>query len=135
MQFTTDPDKAQPHLDVNADAGNFVYAVSQMPSGKHYMAEGTTCSWSDYIKLWSKISGIPGSYKQVGRDEMVATAGYPELGNELADMYAYSSDPGYDGAMDLLKAKDLRAVSLARVMFIACLSAVRVKHVDAELCR
>ncbi|KAJ9130520.1 NmrA-like family protein [Pleurostoma richardsiae] len=112
MQFTTDPNKPQPHLDVNADAGNFVYAVHQMPPGKHYMAEGTTCSWSDYMKLWSKVTGIPGSYKQVTPEEMITATGEPEMGKEAAYMFSYSSDPGYDGAMDLVKAEDLRKAGI-----------------------
>lgn len=45
MAFPMDGDKAVPHLEVNADTGNFVYAVSQLQPGKSYMAAGTECGW------------------------------------------------------------------------------------------
>lgn len=107
MQFTTDPNSLVPHLDVNADTGNFIYAVSQRPAGGHYMAEGSTCSWSEFMQLWSEITGLKASYKQVTLDDMVATAPDKEFGREVADMFSYCSGPGYDGAMDLIKAGDI----------------------------
>lgn len=111
MKFTTDPDKPQPHLAVNEDLGTFVYAVHQMPPGKSYMAEGTTCSWTDYLKLWSEITGIPTRYQKVTREEFISLVGESEMGGEVEDMYAYSSDPGYDGGVALVKAKDIQEVS------------------------
>lgn len=46
MRFTTAPDRIMPHLDPVGDMGTFT-TVYQMPPGKEYMAEGTTCSWAD----------------------------------------------------------------------------------------
>ncbi|KAJ4172373.1 hypothetical protein NW754_002568 [Fusarium falciforme] len=50
MAFTTAPDKPAPHFDPVGDMGNFTYAVYQMPPGKAYMAEGTTCTWPEWIE-------------------------------------------------------------------------------------
>lgn len=110
MRFTTAPDKPTFHLDVNADTGNFVYAVHQMPPGKSYMACGTTCSWTDFIGLWSKITGIPATYKQVTSEEMIAATLDRMAGEEVVDMFSYTSEPGYDGGMDLLFSEDIRKV-------------------------
>lgn len=110
MSFSTTADKAVPHLDVNKDTGNFVYAVSQRPPGGQYMAEGTTCSWSEFVKVWSEVTGQKGVYKQVTGEQLAAAAPDPEFGREVADMFDYSSDPGYDGGMKLLTAEDIRKV-------------------------
>lgn len=112
MRFTTAPDKLVPHLDVNADMGNFVYAVHQMPPGRAYMAEGTTCSWSDWMALWGETVGAPASYEQVTFDEMVADTPDRDCGIEVAHMYSYTSDPGYDGGMDLLRASDIQKAGI-----------------------
>ncbi|KAK7928116.1 hypothetical protein PG985_005114 [Apiospora marii] len=108
MQFPTDPAKPQPHLDVNRDMGNFVYAVHQMPPGKAYMAEGTTCTWPEFLETWRKVTDVPATYEQVPQETMVAASGHDDLGLEAAVMFSYASDPGYDGAMELLRAGDLR---------------------------
>lgn len=112
MSFPTAPDAPVPHLAVNADLGGFAYAVSQMPPGKHYMAEGSTCSWTEYMRLWTRINNVPGSYEQVSIDRMVELSPDSEFGIEAGAMFAYSSDPGYGGGdRTLLKAEDLRKVS------------------------
>lgn len=50
MRFTTAPDRMVPHFDPIGDMGTFTLPVYQMPPGKEYMAEGTTCSWPGWIK-------------------------------------------------------------------------------------
>jgi hypothetical protein len=110
MAFTTAPDRVVPHFDPVGDMGNFTYAVSQMPPGKAYMAAGTFCSWSDWLKTWTAITGHPASYRQVTEEEMIEATGDYDLGLEVALMYSYANDPGYDGGMDLLTADDLRKV-------------------------
>ncbi|KAK0746900.1 hypothetical protein B0T18DRAFT_326512 [Schizothecium vesticola] len=114
MRFPTRPDRVVPHLDVNADMGNFVYAVSQMPPGKAYMCAGTFAGFEEYIQLWGEKNGVKTSYKQVTFDDMVADAGpgQEDLGIEVAHMCTYTDDPGYNGGMELLTAEDLKAVSL-----------------------
>lgn len=108
MRFTTAPHRPVPHLDVNADMGAFVYAVSQRPPGQQYMAEGSTCSWSEFVRLWSETTGQRAVYKQVTLDELIAATPDKEFGREVGDMFTYCSEPGYDGGLDLLKAEDIR---------------------------
>ncbi|KAK4098908.1 NAD(P)-binding protein [Parathielavia hyrcaniae] len=111
MRFPCDPDKPIPHLDVNADTGSFVYAVHQMPPGKHYMA-GEYLSWAEFAQTWARVTGAVVRYKEVSFDDMVNEVADRDLGVEVALMFRYSSDPGYDGGMDLLKAEDLREAGI-----------------------
>ncbi|OHE96837.1 NmrA-like family protein [Colletotrichum orchidophilum] len=108
MAFTTSPDKPVPHFSPVDDMGNFTYAVSQMPQGKAYMAEGTTATWPQFLETWAKVNGVQASYKQITPEEMIEATGEHDTGIEVAYMFSYSSDPGYDGGMDLLTAVDLR---------------------------
>ncbi|KAF9261084.1 NAD(P)-binding protein [Marasmius fiardii PR-910] len=109
MRFPTDPDVPVPHLDVNRDTGNFVYAVSRMPPGKSYMAEGTTCSWSEYMKIWSAVTKKPVRYQQVSLEQMIEESPDKECGREVGDMFLYSSSPGYSGGdRKLLTAGEIR---------------------------
>jgi hypothetical protein len=111
MAFPMSGDKPVPHLDVNADTGNFIYAVAQLPPGKSYMAEGTTCGWAEYIRLFQEITGATARYEEKPIDAFVR--GMPDrmLGEELGDMFLYSGEPGYDGGdASLLKAADIRKV-------------------------
>ncbi|KAM7185740.1 hypothetical protein V8F20_011677 [Naviculisporaceae sp. PSN 640] len=113
MQFPTNPSKPIPQLDVNTDTGPFVYAVSQMPPGKAYMAAGSFLPWGEYIKLWGEILGVKTHYKEIDFNGMVATCPEdPDTGIEVAHMYMYASDPGYDGGMELLTAEDLRKAGI-----------------------
>lgn len=45
---------------------------------------------------------------------MIQACGDEDFGGEIADMFEYSSDPGYDGAKRLLRAEDLRQVGLCK---------------------
>lgn len=114
MRFCTDPNKPVPHLDPVADMGTFVYAVYQhkAESVRDYMAEGTSCTWPQWVATWSKVTGVPATYRQISREDMIqACGGDHDFGGEIADMFDYSSDPGYDGGMHLLRAGDLQQVS------------------------
>jgi hypothetical protein len=110
MRFPCRPDALIPHLDVNADTGNFTYAVHQMPPGKHYIA-GEYLSWPDFAKAWARVTGASVTFKENTFDELVDSIPDRALGIEVALMFVYSSDPGYDGGMEVLKAEDLRKVS------------------------
>lgn len=113
MTFTTAPDARVPHLDVNADLGNFVYAVLKMPPGKSYMACGSYCSWAEYMRIWGRVNSVPASYRQITLEELMEKTPDPEFGREVGDMFTYSTDPGYDGGdKELLTAEDIRNVSV-----------------------
>ena len=122
MSFPTDPNAKVPHLDVSADTGVLVYAIAQLPPGKSYMAAGTVCSWSDYMKVWSEVTNAKGTYQQITPEQFATACPDEALGWELGDMFAYSSDPGYDGGNpELLYAEDIRKVrSLRKSDYEAC---------------
>ncbi|OJJ50135.1 hypothetical protein ASPZODRAFT_149535 [Penicilliopsis zonata CBS 506.65] len=113
MTFPTAPDAAVPHLAVQKDMGNFIYAVAQMPPGKSYMAAGTTCSWAEYIRRWSRTTGIPASYRQISLEETIERVADKEFAREVGDMFLYSTDPGYDGGMDLLTSEDIERAGVS----------------------
>lgn len=81
-----------------------------MPPGKAYMAAGTVCSWTEWIETWGEVTSTPVSYRQVSPEEMIEMTGERDTGIEVMNMFSYSTDPGYDGGMDLLTAKDIRNV-------------------------
>ena len=113
MRLCTSPEKPIPHFDPVGDMGSFVYAVYQMRQwrGKEYMAEGTTCTWPEWIAAWSEVTGRPAKYRHISREAMMEECGSEDFGGEIADMFDYSSEPGYDGGKALLRAEDLRKVN------------------------
>lgn len=115
MAFPMSGDKPVPHLAVNADMGNFVYAVAQLPPGKSYMAAGTTCSWKEYLATWEKVTAVSASYEERTFEEFVGDIPDRMLGEEIGDMFLYSGEAGYDGGdSKLLGAEDIRKVSKRR---------------------
>ncbi|KAK2768737.1 hypothetical protein FQN54_000593 [Arachnomyces sp. PD_36] len=109
MTFPTAPTAPVPHLDVVTDLGNFIYAVSKMPPGKSYMAAGTNCSWSEYMRIWGGVTSMPARYRQITMEELVDKLPDKDFSLEFGDMLAYSTDPGYDGGdKKLLTAEDIR---------------------------
>lgn len=83
-------------LVVPSDTGHFVKALTQLPAGTNLMAFGDRLTWSDYVKLWSKITGVPATFEKttVAKHSELAPGGF---GEEMGEMYAYAQDFGYDG--------------------------------------
>lgn len=84
---------------VPSDAGEFVKALTKVGPGKNVLAFGDLMTWSEYVQLWSKITGVPAAFEHSTIDELdkVAPGGY---GIEIAEMYAYAQDFGYWGKDD-----------------------------------
>lgn len=84
-------------LVVPSDAGHFVKALTQVPAGKNLIAFGDRITWAEYVQLWSKITGVPATFAKttVAEHAKLAPGGY---GEEIAEMYAYAQDFGYDGS-------------------------------------
>ncbi|KFY18087.1 hypothetical protein V492_00157 [Pseudogymnoascus sp. VKM F-4246] len=84
-------------LVVPSDAGNFVKALTKLPAGTNLIGFGDRLTWSDYVKLWSKFTGVPATFEKttVVEHSKLAPGGY---GEEMAEMYAYAQDFGYDGS-------------------------------------
>lgn len=84
---------------VPSDAGEFVKALTNASPGKNVLAFGDLMLWADYVKLWSKITGVPAAFEHSTIDDLdkVAPGGY---GIKTAEMYAYAQDFGYWGKDD-----------------------------------
>ncbi|OBT90381.1 hypothetical protein VE02_00770 [Pseudogymnoascus sp. 03VT05] len=84
-------------LVVPFDTGHFVKALTKLPAGTNLMAFCDRLTWSDYVKLWSKVTGVPATFEKttVSEHSKLAPGGY---GEEMAEMYAYAQDFGYDGS-------------------------------------
>lgn len=91
-----------------SDAGAFVKALSKLPPGKNLMAYADLLTWEEYVKLWSKITGVPATFEKVSVADhaKLAPGGY---GEEIAEMFAYAQDFGYwgDGDKSVMFAKDV----------------------------
>lgn len=119
MSFPCSRDALVPHLVVNTDLGPFIYAVSKLPPGKHYLAAGTICSWSEYMRIWSKITGNQTSYKEITLQELIENTPDKVFGREVGDMFLYSSNLGYDGGNKTsLKAEDIREVLIVPISLV-----------------
>jgi hypothetical protein len=84
-------------LVVPSDTGYFVKALSKLPPGKNLLAFGDRLTWAEYVALWSRVTGVPATFEKwtVAEHDKLAPGGY---GEEIAEMYAYAQDFGYDGS-------------------------------------
>ena len=111
FQSPSTPETILPHLDVNADTGYYVRALTQMTPGQTVMAAGEWCSWPQWMKSWAKGMGIDEAkvgYRQISVEEM--SEGMGDFGKEVAEMFEFSVWPGYEGGVPMLKGEDLRKV-------------------------
>jgi len=65
--------------------------------GKNVLGFSDRMTWAEYVKLWSSITGVPAKFSKttVAEHAKLAPGGY---GEEMAEMYAYAMDFGYDGS-------------------------------------
>lgn len=62
------------------------------------------------MRIWGQVTGQKGAYKQITEEELIALSPDKPFGEEVADMFTYCDEPGYDGGMDLITAEDMRKV-------------------------
>lgn len=89
-------DMAVPFV-VPQEAGTFASALLCLPVGTSLLAYGDRISWKEYVKLWSKITGVAATL------EKVTVVDHAKLlpggfGEEIGEMYGYMQDFGYDGS-------------------------------------
>jgi hypothetical protein len=95
-------------LVVPGDAGYYVRAVAQVGAGKNVLAFSKRLMWAEYVKIWSEINGVDAKFSKttVAEHDKLAPGGY---GEEMAEMYAYAMDFGYDGSdPSVVYAQDVR---------------------------
>jgi hypothetical protein len=95
-------------LVVPGDAGYYVRAITQVGAGKNVLAFSKRLKWAEYVKIWSEINGVDANFSKttVAEHDKLAPGGY---GEEMAEMYAYAMDFGYDGSdPSVVYAQDVR---------------------------
>lgn len=86
-------------LIVPSDAGAFAKALTKVAPGKNVLAFGDLMPWSEYVALWSKITGVRAAFENSTVEDMdkAAPGGF---GVEMGEMYAYADEFGYWGEQD-----------------------------------
>lgn len=87
---------AIPLVDARKDTGPFVRALLEVPAGVNLLGETSYVSWTQYMRVWGELLGVEGSYEDVS-DDVYDRALPGGFGKELADMFRYMGDVGYDG--------------------------------------
>lgn len=78
------------------DTGIFVRVLLRVPAGKHLFAFRDRITWSKYIEIWSKVTGIRATLElaEVADLDNIFPGSYNEA---IREMYAYAKEFGYDG--------------------------------------
>jgi hypothetical protein len=76
--------------------GNFVNALLQVEPGKNLLGYASMLSWNEYAALWGKIHGVTCRFQPLDRT-VLENAVPGGVGEELADMFGYIGEFGYDG--------------------------------------
>jgi hypothetical protein len=93
---------------VPGDAGYYVRAITQVGPGKNVLAFSKRLTWAEYVKIWSEITGVDAKFSKttVAEHDKLSPGGPSE---EMAEMYAYAMDFGYDGSdPSVVYARDVR---------------------------
>lgn len=97
MELPCNGDKPIPLVDARKDTGPFVRALLQVPPGVNLLGETSLVSWKEYMRIWGQLLGVRKSeYREVSiqsYDEAIPGG----FGKELAEMFHYMGEFGYDG--------------------------------------
>ena len=89
-------DAPVPLVVTERDTGSFIQALVQSPPGINLLGYGSLIGWAEYMRLWTSILRVPGSFQQVSMEEYLKDSP-PLLARELHDAYAYQGEFGWDG--------------------------------------
>ncbi|KAL5352571.1 hypothetical protein ACLOAV_002519 [Pseudogymnoascus australis] len=96
LRMPLDGDAPVPMVDARHDTGHFTKALVQVPSGKNLLGFGSMLSWNEWVVIWGRVHGVKCRFERLDR-KVVEDAIPGGVGEELADMFGYISDFGYDG--------------------------------------
>ncbi|KAE8389589.1 hypothetical protein BDV23DRAFT_157039 [Aspergillus alliaceus] len=96
LSIPADGDAPVPMVEPRHDTGNFVNALLQVEPGKNLLGYASMLSWDDFATLWGKIHGVTCRFQRLERT-VLENAVPGGIGEELADMFGYIGDFGYDG--------------------------------------
>ncbi|KAH7141516.1 hypothetical protein B0J13DRAFT_556951 [Dactylonectria estremocensis] len=84
-------------VDAGRDTGVFVKALLQVEPGKNLLGTSGVLSWDEFAALWGKVNGVTARF--VPLDRKILEEQIPGgVGEELADMFEYIGEFGYDGS-------------------------------------
>lgn len=91
-----------------ADTGEFVKALIKLPPRTTLLAYGDLITLTEYVNLWSRITGVPSKLESATVDDHDALmpGGW---GREIGETYAYMQEFGYWGGanVDVFMSKDV----------------------------
>lgn len=76
--------------------GHFVKALVALPPGKNLMGAGSYLTWNEWLAMWSRHNNVTATFERQDPKELEQYMG--TAGRELADMWQYIDEFGYDGA-------------------------------------
>lgn len=96
MTLPTNPDTPVPLVDARYDTGPFTRALLQVKPGINLYGETFLGTWKEYMRIWGEIMQVPTSYEQVSVEsyDKAIPGGF---GREVAEMFEYMGEFGYDG--------------------------------------
>jgi hypothetical protein len=70
-----------------------------VPPGKILAGAGSMLSWKQCLQIWCQTQGLTyGGFDEISIEEFVQNSQMgPDLGLELAEMFALMDSPGYNG--------------------------------------
>ncbi|KAJ5604163.1 hypothetical protein N7537_007119 [Penicillium hordei] len=96
LSIPADGDAPVPMVEARHDTGNFVNALLQVEPGKNLLGYASMLSWNEFAALWGKTHGVTCRFQRLDRT-ILENAIPGGVGEELADMFGYIGDFGYDG--------------------------------------
>ena len=84
------------HVTNLVSPGLFTKALVDVAPGKNLLGFGSMMSWNEWVLVWARIHGVECRFERLDR-KIVENAIPGGIGKEVADMYGYISDFGYDG--------------------------------------
>ncbi|KZL73585.1 NmrA-like family protein, partial [Colletotrichum tofieldiae] len=85
-----------PMVEARENTGHFVKALVEVEPGVNLLGYGSFISWNNFAEIWGQYHGVICRFERV--DRKVLEEAVPGcVGEELADMFEYAGEFGYDG--------------------------------------
>ncbi|KAF2136553.1 uncharacterized protein K452DRAFT_353875 [Aplosporella prunicola CBS 121167] len=97
LALPCNPHRAVPLVDARRDTGVFVRALLRAEPNVTLLGASAEVSWSEYMGVWGRVLGVEkAAFEQVSVQSFddALPGGY---GLELADMFAFMGEVGFDG--------------------------------------
>ncbi|KFZ03600.1 hypothetical protein V502_10813 [Pseudogymnoascus sp. VKM F-4520 (FW-2644)] len=96
LSMPIDGDAPVPMVEPRHDTGHFTKALVQVAPGQNLLGFGSMMSWNEWVVIWGRVHGVKCRFERLDR-KIIENSIPGGIGEELADMFEYISDFGYDG--------------------------------------